>query len=91
VGREGEPPGLERDREGVARPFYVLSHSFTKYLVDTAGLATVLRLLDARDVSAALPGETGRPLEAWRDGWLQALATTRRARQESGRRRGTAP
>jgi hypothetical protein len=85
VGREGEPPGLARERERVARPFYVLSHSFTKYLVDDAGLATVLRLLDARDPGKVLAEETGRPLEAWRDRWLRALATAVRARHPSGR------
>jgi hypothetical protein len=87
VGREGEPPGLARDRERVARPFYVLSHSFIKYLVDNAGLATVLRLLDARDVGAVLAGETGRTLEAWRERWLRRLATTARARHQSGQAR----
>jgi hypothetical protein len=80
VGREGEPPGLARDRERVARPFYVLSHSFTKYLVDAVGLATVLRLLDASDADAALEAETGRTLEVWRDRWLRSLATTGPAR-----------
>jgi hypothetical protein len=91
VGREGEPPGLERDRETVARPFYVLSHSFTKYLVDAVGLATVLRLLDARDVSAPLAERTRRPLEAWRDRWLQDLARAGRAHRDGGGRPGARP
>jgi hypothetical protein len=46
---------------------------------------TVLRLLDARDPGKVLAEETGRPLEAWRDRWLRALATAVRARHPSGR------
>jgi hypothetical protein len=73
VGGCGDPPALEQDRTGVARPFYVLSHSLTRHLVEQVGLATVVRFLvtDREDaLPAAVRGATGG---AWRRGWLEEL------------------
>ena len=70
VGAPGEPPSLEEDRAGVARPFYVLSHSFTKYLVDRLGLAAVVRLATEADPEQALERTSGRRMADWRDDWL---------------------
>jgi hypothetical protein len=71
VGGHGEPPLLEEDRSGVARPFYVLSHSLTKFLVDRAGLDAVVRALASSD--SDLRATTGQPSEAWKHDWLLAL------------------
>jgi len=73
VGRPGEPPDLDRDRTRVARPFYVLSHSLAKYLVDGAGLPLVVGLLDAADADLRLAQETRRSADAWRRAWLASL------------------
>lgn len=72
VGDHGDPPRLEEDRWGVARPFYVLSQSLTKFIVDDRGLGAVVRLLTSSDEDfAAL---TGRTAEAWKAAWLRSLA-----------------
>lgn len=73
VGRDGVPPGFDTDRWRVARPFYVLSHSLCKYLVDHAGLAAVVTLLGADEGHDTLPEATGRGREEWRRAWLEHL------------------
>ena len=72
VGAMGSPPNLEEDRAGVARPFYVLSHSLAKHVVETAGLAAVVRALVASD-PRAFAEQTGHTDEVWRVLWLKAL------------------
>jgi hypothetical protein len=75
VGAMGSPPNLEEDRAGVARPFYVLSHSLAKHVVETAGLAAVVRVLVSSD-PRALADETGHADEVWRVLWLKALGAS---------------
>ncbi len=70
MGAPGEPPSLEDDRAGVARPFYVLAHSFTKYLVERLGLAAVVRLATDADPEQALERLSGRGMADWRGEWL---------------------
>lgn len=72
VGAPGEPPKLFEDRRGVARPFYVLSHSFTKYLVEKLGLPAVVDLAREAEPETALRRLTGREATAWRTEWLSA-------------------
>ena len=79
VGVPGEPPDLFEDRTGVARPFYVLSHSFTKYLVERIGLPAVVRLAGGPDPEATLRQVTGREAAAWRAEWLDARVPVRPA------------
>ncbi len=63
VGGYGDPPRLEEDRSRVARPFYVLSQSLTKHLVEVVGLEAMIRAV-----------VTGRgDLGEWKRGWLAAL------------------
>lgn len=85
VGVPGEPPHLFEDRAGVARPFYVLSHSFTKYLVERLGLAAVVTLAGGRDPEGAISRLTGRETEVWRAEWLSASGPTRPAARRSTR------
>lgn len=70
VGVPGQPPDLFQDREGVARPFYVLAHSFTKYLIERLGLDPVVDLAKSGDPEGALTRLTGRDAGAWRAEWL---------------------
>jgi hypothetical protein len=70
VGTPGAPPSLFEDRDSVARPFYVLSHSFTKYLVDKLGLAAVARFASRPDPESELRRVSGRPVSEWRADWL---------------------
>ena len=74
VGDRGEPPRLEDDRARVARPFYVLSQSFVKYLVDGAGLAPVIRAATDDDPLASLANATGRSVGQWKGAWLATIA-----------------
>ncbi|MFI5184432.1 MAG: hypothetical protein ACHQNV_08540 [Vicinamibacteria bacterium] len=73
VGGHGEPPRLEEDRDGVARPFYVLSQSLTKFLVEGRSLDAVVRLLTSSD--GDFLGATGRSVEEWKADWLRSLST----------------
>jgi hypothetical protein len=77
VGQAGQPRELEQDRSGVARPFYVLSHSLTKYLVDSVGLDQVVRVAMASDAPSVFERETGRSEWQWKADWLAALASAR--------------
>ncbi len=86
VGAPGEPPALEEDRSGVARPFYVLAHSFTKYLVERLGLAAVLRLATQADPEPALERLSGRGASAWRAEWLSSGESSRRSGARDGAR-----
>lgn len=72
VGGHGDPPGLEEDRAGVARPFYVLSHSLTKHLVEAVGLEAVVRAL-VSGRGDALVSATQRSGENWKRDWLAVL------------------
>lgn len=80
VGDRGEPPRLEDDRARVARPFYVLSQSFVKYLVDGAGLAPVIRAATDDDPLASLAHDTGRSIGQWKSEWLAAIASAAETR-----------
>jgi hypothetical protein len=73
VGGEAAPPRVEADRRGVAAPFYVLSHSFAKFLVEELGLELVKSLHEASEPGAQLERETGRDLASWREEWLRTL------------------
>lgn len=70
VGVEAAPPEIESDRRRVAAPFYVLSHSFVKFLVEKAGLEPVKSLHEAAEPGAALKQKTGRSVDWWRAEWL---------------------
>jgi hypothetical protein len=73
VGGEGAPPGIQRDRRRVAAPFYVLSHSFLKFLVERQGIEKVKGLVEASDVGRAIETTTGRTAEEWKADWLTSL------------------
>jgi hypothetical protein len=73
VGTDGHPPGIYRDRWRVAAPFYVLSHSFTKFLVEKKGLPAVQSLFDEEDAERSWREATGREAEWWKREWLASL------------------
>jgi len=76
VGAPGEPPGMGRDRMGVARPFYVLAQSLTKHIVDVVGLDPVVRLVLEGGQPSAFAGLTGRTEDEWKREWLASLGST---------------
>lgn len=73
IGGEGEPPNLFEDREGVAQPLYVMSHSFVKFMVEQAGLSRVRALVAAPSIQASAEALTGRSVIAWKRDWLAWL------------------
>jgi hypothetical protein len=77
VGRGGSPQRLD-DRERVARPFYALSQSFTKRLMEVVGIRSfavkLMPLLwDRQAFAKAVQESTGTPLEQIRRDWLTRL------------------
>ena len=73
VGAPGEPPDLRAERRRVAAPFYVVSQSFSKFLVQRLGLAPVIQAVSSRDPEAALARVSGRTVEEWKADWLRSL------------------
>ncbi len=73
VGTPGEPPEMLEERRRVAAPFYVLSQSFSKFLVQRLGLGHVIALVSSRDPEAALERASGRTVAAWKADWLAAI------------------
>jgi hypothetical protein len=69
----GEPPEMVEERRRVAAPFYVMSQSFSKFLVEKLGLARVLALVSSRDPEADLRRLSGRAVEDWKADWLRTL------------------
>ncbi len=73
VGVPGEPPEMESERRRVAAPFYVLSQSFAKFLVQRVGLGPLIGVVSSRDPEAALARVSGRTVEDWKADWLRTL------------------
>jgi hypothetical protein len=73
VGTPGEPPEMLEERRRVAAPFYVLSQSFAKFLVQRVGLGPVIGVVSSRDPEAALARVSGRTVEDWKADWLRTL------------------
>jgi hypothetical protein len=73
VGTPGEPPEMIEERRRVAAPFYVLSQSFSRFLVAKLGLARVIGLVSSRDPEGTLLQLSGRSVEDWKADWLRTL------------------
>jgi hypothetical protein len=73
VGAPGEPSDLRSERRRVAAPFYVLSQSFAKFLVQRVGLASVVQAVSSREPEAELSRLSGRTVEDWKADWLRSL------------------
>jgi hypothetical protein len=78
AGSHGVPDGFFADRPNVAAPFYVIGQSFVRYLVQLAGLASIVRLYEehfdgTRSIEDDVKRITGKDLVRWRTEWLEAL------------------
>jgi hypothetical protein len=77
---DSDSPDLsQRDR----RSFYILSHSFTKYLGNTLGTSRLVRIHRANNVHA-LELISGVSLDEWRTRWIASLGESR-GRMAAGR------
>jgi hypothetical protein len=79
IGAQGAPRRIYWDRERVAAPYYVLSQSFVKFLVEKLGLKQILALHRAEDAIAVLAQLTGKNGETWRSEWLAVIQPKRAA------------
>jgi hypothetical protein len=75
IAAHGVPRGFYYDRLRVAAPYYVLAHSFIKFLVAKTGLKRVLALHRPEDAVTALEESTGKTAELWRSEWLASIMT----------------
>ncbi|HMD31304.1 MAG TPA: hypothetical protein VKG84_05305 [Candidatus Acidoferrales bacterium] len=73
VGRRGMPRQIVEDRQNVAAPFYVLSHSLVAFLAERAGFGALVQVARARAFAAAVRRATGKTCAAWRAEWLLGL------------------
>lgn len=69
----GEPPDIVAERRAVGAPFYVLSQSLVKYLVQEVGIDKVAELSDCRDFDAELARIMKKDPAQVKTGWLAAL------------------
>jgi hypothetical protein len=77
---DSDSPDLtQRER----RSFYILSHSFTKYLANTLGTSRLVRIHRANNVRA-LELTSGVSLDEWRTRWIESLGESR-GRMAAGR------
>ena len=73
----GEPPDIVAERRAVGAPFYVLSQSLVKYLVEHAGIENVMALSASSDFDVELARVMEKtPAEVKRD-WLGAIREAR--------------
>jgi hypothetical protein len=73
VGKHGEPPEIAYDRSGVAAPFYVMSQSLIKFIVDRVGIEKLETVLIADDFDDAMQKATGKSVDQWKELWLAAV------------------
>jgi hypothetical protein len=67
---DSDSPNLsQRDR----RSFYILSHSFTKYLGTTLGTSRLVQIHEAHNIQA-LKSVSGLTLDEWRTRWMASLS-----------------
>ena len=80
IGGVGAPAALgSRERRAQVGPgFYGCSASFTKFLTDTVGIEAVIDLLPAIDPPAALERLVGKPVDAIRADWRNAIGAPSR-------------
>jgi len=79
VGKAGSPQDLA-DRANVAKPFYVLAQSFTKYLIDRIGFEPFVHtllphLLNTQLFEADISRLSGKTLVEQKADWLQKISS----------------
>lgn len=74
IGKHEEPPEIAYDRSNVAAPYYVMSQSLVKYMVETAGIECLATVCPASDFDSTLANATGKSCDEWKEQWLAAIA-----------------
>ncbi|MDQ6758924.1 MAG: hypothetical protein M3Z32_03530 [Acidobacteriota bacterium] len=73
----GEPPDIVAERRAVGAPFYVLSQSLVKYLVEQAGIEKIMALSDSEHFDAELARVMAKTPEEVKRDWLTAVRGAR--------------
>jgi hypothetical protein len=71
----GEPPDIWAERRAVGTPFYVLSQSLVKYLIEQAGIDKIASLSQANDFNGELTTVTGKNPEVLKRNWLAVISS----------------
>lgn len=74
IGKYEEPPHISYDRSNVAAPYYILSQSLIKYIIEQAGVASLAGVFPSTDFEKAMAEGTGKTTEDWKENWLLKLA-----------------
>ena len=80
VGTRGTPRRILEDRQGVAAPFYVLSHSLVKYLAEGTSVPAVAQIARSREFAKAVRSQSGKKMAEWREQWLATVRAERDTR-----------
>jgi hypothetical protein len=73
IGKNGEQPALRSNRENVAAPFYVLSHSFVKFLARCVEPAILYKISRSRDFHKAFKRHMDATPVKRKGQWLGSL------------------
>ncbi len=73
----GEPPDIVAERRAVGAPFYVLSQSLVKYLVEHAGIEKIMALSASEDFDGELARMMEKTPEEVKRDWLSAIKGAR--------------
>ena len=71
----GVPPDIGTERRAVGTPFYVMSQSLVKHLVQKAGIEKVYALSESKSFEQDIEQAAGEPLQLLTSGWLASLPT----------------
>jgi len=74
VGRSAPPPEIARERENIAAPFYVMSHSLVKFLAANVSPEAFRKLLTVTDFARCLRRITRKSASEWKRDWLAQIA-----------------
>jgi hypothetical protein len=64
---------MGEDRRGVAAPFYVMSQSFVKFLVERNGIEAMTAALRADDFEQTLESATKSTLDEMKTAWMAQI------------------
>jgi hypothetical protein len=73
IGKEGIPKDINLRKSQERIPFYILSYSFSKYLIDKYGIKKFMYVYEADDLSIAYKNKYNNDLEELKNNWLNFL------------------
>jgi len=77
LGTHEQPPQIAYDRSNVAAPYYVMSQSLIKFMVEKIGMEKLREVWSSSHFEDTLVSVTGKDSEAWKEDWLEALVAAK--------------